>query len=79
MPTPPVVDGRHRVQQRFEQHAVMPVRWRDQHRQRRPQGVDDYMTFAAWPAAIRGVRAGLGPPRAAGMLVLSTHARDQSR
>ncbi len=72
------LDRRHRVQQWFDEHAVMPVGRRDQHVERQPVGVDEQVVLAAGLAPIGRVGPGQLTPLFARTLTESRLARDQS-
>jgi hypothetical protein len=71
-------DQRDRIDQGLKHHAVMSVSPGQQAGQRKAVPIGDQMSFRAWLAPIGGVRTDRGAPLLAGMLALSTQARDQS-
>jgi len=71
-------DGRHRVDQVREHHAVMAVGAGQPDRQRDPPAIRDQVAFGAWFTAVGGIGAYGSAPLLAGMLALSRQARDQS-
>ncbi len=52
------LDRRHRVLDRLDEHAVVPVRRRDQHVERQSVRVDEQMVLAAGLTPVGRVRAG---------------------
>jgi len=56
------LDRRHRVPQWFDEHAVVPVRGRDQNIERQPVRVDEQAVFAADLSAVRAIRLGQRAP-----------------
>jgi len=80
LPRPAVAlaDRRHRLDQPFEELAVVPVRRREKECQRDPVAVDEEVTFGACSATIRRVRANRFAPLLAGNDALSAQARLQS-
>ncbi|AEN72836.1 hypothetical protein Rhom172_2435 [Rhodothermus marinus SG0.5JP17-172] len=73
-----LLDPRNCIDQRLENHRVMPVGCRDHHRQRGAASVYHKMALCARFATIRWIRPGMRPLFAAGMLWASTAARLQS-
>ena len=71
-------DGRHRVDQRLEDGAVVAVRPGQHGCQRNAAAVADHVMFRAWFAAIGGIGANRRAPLFAGTLALSRLARSQS-
>ena len=71
-------DQRDRVDQGLKHRAVMPVGPGQQASQRKAVPIRDQVPFRAWLAPIGGIRTDRGAPLLAGMLALSTEARDQS-
>jgi hypothetical protein len=72
------VDGRHRIQDRLDQHAVVPVGPGDRDVERQPVGVDEQVVLGAALGPVGGVRAGQRTPLFARTLTESRAARDQS-
>jgi hypothetical protein len=79
MPASAPLDRRHRVQDRLDEHAVVPVRAGDGDIERQARGVDEQVVLGAAFAPVGGVRAGQCTPLFARTLTLSRLARDQSR
>ena len=81
-PAARALDRRHRVDQLLEDGAVMPVRPRDEARERGAVAVRNNVALRAGSplgtAAIRRIRAGGGAPFFAAAAALSTQARSQS-
>ena len=71
-------DGRNRTNQRQKLGYVVPVRAGKNGGERNTIRIGDDMVLRAVFPAIRGVRAGLRPPKTARTEALSTTARDQS-
>ncbi len=71
-------DQRHGIDQRLEDHAVVPVRAGQEGRQGNALAIGDQMPFRAWLAAIGGIRPDRLAPLFAGTLALSRLARSQS-
>lgn len=71
-------DGRNRVNERQKLGYVVPVRTGKYRGERNTVRIGDDMVFRAVFPAIRGVRAGVRPPKTARTEALSTTARDQS-
>jgi hypothetical protein len=71
-------DQRDRIDQILEHHAVVAVGSGQQAGQRKAVPIRNQVAFCAWLAPIGGVRTDRGAPLLAGMLALSTQARDQS-
>jgi hypothetical protein len=64
--TAAAADCRHGVQDRLDQHAVVPIRAGDKHVERQPVRVDEQVVLAAGLAPIGRVRAGQLTPLSPG-------------
>lgn len=71
-------DQWHRIDHLLEDLAVVAVGASQQAGQRNAVPIRDQVAFCAWLAPIGRVRTDRGAPLLAGMLALSTQARDQS-
>ena len=74
----PGSDGRYRADQRLQSLAVVQIRARDRHRNRKPGSIGDQVDLGALLAPIDRIRTRQIPPLRARVFTESTAHRDQS-